>query len=74
MIKLTALRPLTGDYGRVREGEAFEVPDEATAESLEARGLAERYREAKQTPPPANKMMPEPENKTGLFRRNRAAR
>ena len=74
MIKLTALKPLSGDYGRVRPGDAFEVSDESTAESLESRGLAERYREAKQMPAPANKMMPEAENKTAFFRRNRAAR
>ncbi len=44
VIRLTALRPLRGDYGNVGEGQTFET-DPATAESLEARGLAERYRE-----------------------------
>lgn len=43
-VRLTALRPLYGDYGRVQAGQSFET-DSETAESLEARGLAERYRQ-----------------------------
>lgn len=46
MVKLTALRTITGTYGTAHEGQTFEVPEE-DAESLEARGLAERYREPK---------------------------
>lgn len=43
MVKLRALRAVCGDYGTAREGQTFET-DEGTAESLEARGLAERVR------------------------------
>lgn len=39
MVKMQALRPLTGDYGTVSEGQEFEV-DPRGAERLEARGLA----------------------------------
>lgn len=46
MVKLTALRTLTGSYGTAHEGQSFEVSEE-DAESLESRGLAERYREVK---------------------------
>ena len=44
MIRLTALRQLIGDYGRVKEGQSFEASEE-TALYLESRGMAERYRE-----------------------------
>lgn len=47
-VKLKALRQLVGDYGRISVGQVFET-DEETAESLEARALAERYYDA---PPP----------------------
>lgn len=66
-VKLTALRPLVGSYGHVFEGQSFQVSPE-DAESLEARGLAERYRPAvrfavptfttKITEPAENKIMP----------------
>lgn len=46
-IKLTALHDLMGSYGVALQGEPFEVESEEDAESLEARGLAERYREPK---------------------------
>ena len=42
-ITLIALRPLYGTYGRVIEGQHFQVNAE-DAEQLEAAGLAERYR------------------------------
>jgi len=52
LIKLTALRPLSGPYGRPNPGQEF-TTDSDTAEELEAQGLAERYR-----PPSTPKMQP----------------
>lgn len=43
LIKLTALRPLSGPYGRPNPGQEF-ITDSDTAEDLESQGLAERYR------------------------------
>lgn len=48
MITLISHRSLSGSYGSIPADYVFEV-DEKTAESLEARGLASRYRK-----PPAN--------------------
>ncbi len=72
-IKLTALRTITGAYGTAHEGQSFEVESEEDAESLESRGLAERYREAKRPvhdisqfkmqPPAENKMIEPSKNK-----------
>ena len=41
--EMQALRPLTGAYGHVAAGARF-TTDHRTAERLEARGLAQRYR------------------------------
>ena len=49
MVKLTALRTITGAYGTAHEGQSFEVSEE-DAVSLESRGLAERYREKQRIP------------------------
>jgi hypothetical protein len=43
LVKLRAIRSLTGDYGRVEPGGTF-TTDSRTAERLESRGLAERFR------------------------------
>ena len=78
MVTLVALRQLCGDYGRVSEGDTFQVSPEVALE-LEARGLAYEYHEpqppqdlqeliarikGKMMPPPENKMLTVEENKT----------
>lgn len=73
LVTMTALRPLYGDYGHPSEGETF-TTDSRTAQSLEARGLAERYRPdsrmaealAKMLLVSQNKMMPPAENKVAV--------
>lgn len=43
LVSLVALKPLTGDYGHVHEGQQF-TTDSRTAENLQRRGLARRPR------------------------------
>ena len=69
MTKLKAIRGLFGDYGRVEPGQTFET-DDASAASLESRGLAERWQDPsliqrlfKMTGPPENKAIQVAENK-----------
>lgn len=69
-IKMVALMPLCGDYGRPTTGDVFETNEEV-AESLEARGMACRYlpprnvvAPPKMTAPAANKMLPPFVNKS----------
>ena len=65
---LIALRPLSGEFGIVIEDDVFEASEE-TAESLESRGLAERYRpiqsisQFKMREPLENKMIEPSRNK-----------
>ena len=59
---LTALRQLTGDFGTVAPNQVFSVSEEE-AESLESRGLAERYRVQSAKAAHANKMKTPHENK-----------
>lgn len=75
MPRLTAIRQLCGNYSRnwpfgiIPPGAAFECDDE-TAESLESRGLAERFR------PPAvdlKALFPAPENKVAGPTENKTA-
>jgi hypothetical protein len=63
MVKLTAIRQLTGSYGSVAPGQSFNV-DEKTAEHLEARGLAKRASSAKSTGPAENKATGPESNKS----------
>ena len=69
MPKLKAIRGLFGDYGRVEPGQTFET-DDASAASLESRGLAERWQDPtliqrlfKMTMPVENKALQPDENK-----------
>lgn len=70
LVKLVAIRPLSGDdYGSVEPGAIFETNNKK-AEMLEGKGLAYRYRPAR--PRPAAKMMPPPENKMLVPAHNKA--
>lgn len=60
MVLLKALRPLTGDYGKVSPGEIFEAEDDV-AVSLESRGLAERFHFASKMQPAHENKMVKPE-------------
>lgn len=61
-VTMTALRPLYGDYGAVREGQNFTTASDI-ATALEARGLARRVTETTAFHAPENKMLRVPENK-----------
>jgi len=67
---LKALRTLSGDYGRVTEGQQFEVSEEI-AEQLEARGLASRVRVAPPTQPTIESFQPVYDTKVILPRKRR---
>lgn len=69
-VKLSAIRPLSGSYGKVSPGAPF-VTDNRTAESLMSRGLAERYRETIPTIEVRVKMMASVENKMISVRENK---
>jgi hypothetical protein len=67
LVKLVALRPLSGDdYGNVQPGAVFET-NNIKAEKLESRGLAYRWRppriRSKSLAVPENKMIRPAENK-----------
>lgn len=62
MMYLRALRPLTGDYGTVQEGQVFRVEQDRQANQLLRRGVAAKlgtnpaaYRETKVLSPPETK-------------------
>jgi hypothetical protein len=77
-VRMTANRPLCGEYGKPDAGENF-TTDNRTAESLEMRGLARRYQpprpkklelpwawqhvQQKMQAPPENKMIAVEQNK-----------
>jgi hypothetical protein len=63
MVKMVAIRPLTGDGYSVSEGEVFTTTNK-NAERLEAKGRAYRYFERKVVLPPENKALTPPDNKT----------
>lgn len=46
-MKYKANRPLTGDYGTVKPGQVFEVPEHMVKKMLplEAKGIIQRHRE-----------------------------
>ena len=50
MPRMKALRQLSGTYGEVVPGDVFEV-DDASAVSLESRGLAERVKAKRKRKP-----------------------
>lgn len=69
MKKLVALVDLYGDYGKASPGTVFEC-DDASAHSLQERGLAEKWKDPslierlfKMTAPPENKAIQPDENK-----------
>jgi hypothetical protein len=62
MVTIISHRPLSGDYGAFPAGHVFDV-DDKTAESLERRGLASRYRRPPSAKDILAKMQPAYENK-----------